>query len=382
MSLHNSNLADMVGRVRMFRSNVSEVNIIGWLNDRVRQAIDRRPYWADLLRPGVLSVPSAYNTGTVSAATGSEIVTGVATAWPVNDVINTTIIEAVIDYGYVEVTPVLMTGMAVGQTLYVDTGASAEAVQVIEVKRATIVAKFTKSHTAGTTATSSSLVGRQFRFGSGAPIFTIRSVHSATELELTTPWGGDVLTGSSYEIVKMYYVLGSDVKDILVMVDQQVGRPIALHMALGVVNWRDPQRMQSGPPEALVDLMPDESGNMQYELWPRQSTARQLGYVYVRQWPELVDEMDRPPHFINPSVFIHGAIADALRFKRDAKDPFHNPALAMQYEQRFEQGMMEAMNADESKVQRAWDFNYRQVFGSGGANFWASHDPDLNFGSF
>lgn len=376
----------MVGRIRNFRPSVSEPQVTGWINDRIRQAIDRRTFWSDLLAAGVISLPDAFDDGTVSLTTGSAIVTGVTTGWPVSDVVNATFTSDILDYGYAEATPDDMTGMEVGRYLYVDAAETPpipETVPIIEVRRATIIAKFLQAHAATATVTASSLAGLQFRVGRGYPTFTVKSVHADDELELDLPWGGPALTGVSYQILKAYIVFGSDTKDILSVVDQASGRPLRIHVPQVEIAWRDPQRASSGPPQLIVDLSPDAAGNMLYEVWPWQTTARQLGYIYMRQWPELVDENDRPPHFINPSVFIHGALADALRFKRDGKDPFFDPALAREYEARFEQGLMDAYNADESKSQHAYDYNFRQISGiGGGANFWQSHDPDLMAGQF
>jgi len=115
----------------------------------------------------------------------------------------------------------------------------------------------------------------------------------------------------------------------------------------------------------------------QYELWPVQTSARQLQILYYRQWPEMVSDTDRPPWFLNPSILVHGALADAFRFRRGKDDAYYSPDLAMQYEARFMQGMQDAINNDESKFQRAYSFKYENVFGAGGANFWRSHDSDL-----
>jgi hypothetical protein len=378
MPMFADNLFTLRGRVRMFRPNASGPQVDAWINDRIRQIIDSRTYWADLLATGVLSVPNQYITGTVSLTPGSAVVTGVSTAWPVSDVVNTTLSAAVTETNWVDATPTAMTGIAPDRTLYVDSTTSAEAVPVAETTGTTFNGKFTKAHAAGATVLCSSLAGRQFRLGVGNPIYTVRAVHSTTELELTVPWSGAAVSASAYQILGMYYTMAVDLKDTLLVLDPQQGIPIRTHVPLAEVNWRDPQRSSSGPPCSLVDFMPNECGNMQYELWPPQTSAYQIPYVYTRQWPQLYRDTDRPPWFLNPTVLVHGAIADALRFKVNKDDPFHNPALAREYEARFLQGVEDAKNADESKAQSAFQSRYDMLFGAGGANFWQSHDPDLS----
>lgn len=381
MAVWNDTLFSMTGRVKSFRPNLSAQLVRGWINDRIRQVLDSRTYWSDLITRGILSVPNAYNTGTVTSTTGSTTITGTATAWPVSDVVNTTIPAAVSEIGYSEVTPASMAGITADTMLYVDAAGTPETVAVVTVTATTFTAKFLFTHLAGATITSSSLSNRQLKIagssGGNFPVFNVRSVQSTTQLTIDLPWGSTGLTASAYQIVGMYYTMAPDFKDLLTIVDPQYSLPLRFHAPVMELNWRDPQRQATGPPQVLYDLSPNENGNMQYELWPLQTSARQLPFLYHRQWPELINDNDRPPHFINPTVFIHGAIADALRMKVGKDDPYHNPALANEYERRFLQGMDDAKNADESKFQRGYGFDFDQHFGAGGANFWQSHEIDV-----
>jgi len=112
------------------------------------------------------------------------------------------------------------------------------------------------------------------------------------------------------------------------------------------------------------------------------TSEKQLPFIFTKQWPELVEDTDRPPWFINPTLFYHGALADALRYRAGKDDPFHNPRLADDYEQRFQAGVVQASLADEEKAQRAYEFAYHRVFGAFGANFLQSHDPDVMQGTW
>jgi hypothetical protein len=379
MAQWGDKLFSMRGRVIQFRPGVSKDQVDGWINDRIRQAIDSRIFWSDLLQPGLIAVPDMYNTGTATTANGSGTVAGTLTAWPIDDKVNTTLAAAVDEIGYFPATPTSMTGITADTILLVDNGGSnQEVVPVIRVDTTQFIGKFSKYHDAGETITCSSLVGRQFRVSSSYPIFTVQAVTSATSLLLDNPWSSTGLTDVAYQIIGMYYTLATDIKDILTVVDTQYGGwPLRYHVSISELNWRDPQRTSFGPPQMLADLAPNACGNMQYELWPTQYAARQVWYLYRKQWPELVNDNDVPPWFINPMVFVHGAIADALRWRKGKEDPFFNPDLAEVFERKFLMGLDDAKNADESKSPNQYSFDYTKIFGAGGANFWVSHDPDV-----
>jgi hypothetical protein len=374
----------MVGRIQNSRPGCSSLDARDWINDRIRQSLGARTYWTDLITQKVMGVPAMYNTGTVSLATASRVVTGTTTAWPVNDVVNTTIPAAINDIGYVEVVPASMSGITEDSILYVDAAGTPEAVSVVEKKRASIIAKFENTHAAGVTVTQSSLAGLQFRIAVSDPVFTVRNVISTTSLELSELWMGAAKTDEAYRILKMYLTIATDLKDILSVKDESTGWPVRLHVPVHEVNHRDPRRTfaNTGALLHLVDLGPNDQGNMQYEMWPAPTTLRQFSVLYYRQWPDLVNEMDRPPWFINPTIFVHGAIADALRWKRDAKDPYHNPALAEEYERRFVMGLQNSINEDESKWQHAYSYRFQTMFYPAGADYRQSHDPNVNSWDF
>lgn len=383
MPQSNDTLFTIRGRVREFRKGVNESQVDSWINDRINQAMDFRTYWSSMLVRGTLSIPNQYTTGTVSVATGSNIVTGVGTAWPVSDNVNTTIPAAIVELGYQDFVPASVAGINQDSILYVNTGtASAEAVAVVQtVNTVSFSGQFTKVHNAGVTATQSSLVNRQFRINSGSPIFTILAVIDSTHLLIDQPWGAASLSAQTYQIYKMYYTLVANVQEEFYVLDQQQGLPLQLHTPARVVNMWDPQRLNSGPPTNLVDGQPSANGIMQYEVWPPQITAYQLQFGVYQYWPKLINDTDRPPWFINTTIFYHGALADALRYKAGANDPYHNPKLAEVYEQRYMLGLQQASNADESKVLRELTMNARLLY-PGGANFDQDHDLDMWSGNF
>jgi hypothetical protein len=184
----------------------------------------------------------------------------------------------------------------------------------------------------------------------------------------------------------MYVTLAPDLKAILAMKDDQTGWPVRLHVPLEEANYRDPRRtfVSGNPYYGLIDLGPNEQGNMLYEIWPAPLSVRQFSYRYYQQWPDLDAETDRPPWFINPSVFVFGALADAFRYKQGPKDPYHNPTLADHYEMRFREGVEQAKNADEGKFLNALRTPWWRGMLPGNADIWQLQDPRVmawDFGS-
>lgn len=380
IAANNATLFTMMGAVTQVKRNASSEYVTHCLNARIRHLIDARPYWADLGETRIVSIPSVYETGTVSVVFGSKVITGVSTAWPVNDVVDTNFPEEVDATGYVEVFPASMSGITTDSILYVDAAGDPEAVPVISVGANSFIGKFEKLHNAGATATQSSLVGRQFRMSNGAPIFTIMAVHSATELELDMAWGDNDEDSDTYRIYKCYYSLGADVRMIHEAVDQRQSRPLVREISQDALNLRDPQRMSSGSSQScLVDYRVGPNGSMLYELWEHPTSAKQITILLSRQWPELQARDDRPPYFLDPQIIIDGATADVLRQKVSAEDVFFNPQLANVYEQKFERGMERAINADSARHARDFQNRASAMFQTPGSNWMQSHIPDLEW---
>ncbi len=382
MAVYSDNLASMIGRCRQVKPNATASAIRDRLNDRIRYLMDSQPFWADLLQPGILSMPLAYVAGSVTMTANSKVVTGVATAWPVADISNTIIPSGIFELGTQTVTPASMVGIKTDAFLYIDSSGTPESVAVLETTRTTFTANFTLRHNPNCTATQSSLSGLQFRLGANYPTFTVRGIHSTTELELDLAWGLTALTGSAYEILKMYFTVAPDLKDIVNLWDPTQGRPLVFHKSQDFLNARDPQRTATGVPLCLADYVPSEAGSMQYELWPHQTIPYQIPILYSRQWPTLLNPTDRPPFFINPSMIIDGAVADSLRVRdqlvgSEMNDPFFDPKTAQIYEVKFQAGMQAALNQNESKCLRALESWANQWGGFiPGGNWLQSHIPD------
>lgn len=386
MPQYSDTCGTMVGRILLQRKNLDRNLALNFLNDRVRTLLDRRPIWAGLVGRGIVAIPDAYTTGTITLTQNSPVVAGSGTSWPVSDVVNTTIAEAV-QPGYQWVTPMSLAGINRNTVLYIDSGgANPEICAVQDILGTKINLYYQYAHAATHTATMSSLANLQLRVGTVNPVFTVLAVTNPSTLTIDNPWGTLTQSGSGYQIMLMYTTFSPDLKDLLTVTDPFQSIPLRLHVSQEEVNISDPNRTTVDNPTSIVDLGPSATGAMLFEIYPPQSTARQLNFLYHKQWPDMRVPGDRPPPFINPSTIIYGALADAYRTPipvgPDMKDPWMNLQVAQTYEQKFEMGYADAITADNSLYQAAFTWDYAQLWGIGGANYWQAHDADSMAGNY
>jgi hypothetical protein len=373
-SSYNTTLGELVGRCRALKPNCAPTVLQGFANDRVRTCLDRQPYWSGLIDETILYIPASVTGGSVSFTKNSTTVTGTGTTWPIDDVVNTTLPDGVIRTGYQIVTPASMDGITADSYLYVDGDGDPEIVHVIELRPTSFVAIFQKFHNPGCAVTSSSYCGRQLRLGNTFPIFTIEAIVSATEMIVDMAWRADDLTDHDYSIWQMYYTISPDIKSLLAVVDQAQGLPpLRVNVPILELNRIDPQRSSTGYPQIIANKGINSNNCMQWEIWPRCPTERQLRVTYFKQPAKMMSEGDLVPAFMNPTVLFHGMMADAYRTKITPDDPYFNPALSADYERRFEDGFASMSLQDDDFLLQRYG-NRGQGSGFGGANFAKDHD--------
>ena len=389
MPQYSATLQSMQSRVLLQRPGLDRNLAQAFLNERLRQAIDRKPNWSGLLQRTVLSIPTAYTAGTINVTTGSANVVGVNTNWPVSDVINTTITEAIKAPGVYWVTPASMVGFTQDTVLYVDAGGPyPEVVPILDTLNGHVRCPFAFVHDAGFTATMSSLANLQLRLNSINPPFSINAVTSPTSLILDNSWGQASFTGMSYQALLMYTSFGAPVKELVVVNDPVQQITLRLQVSQEELNQYDPNRTATDSPQCIASLGPNLNRNMLWEIYPPQHTAWQLNCLMHIQAPELRLPSDMPPPFLNSNVLVMGALADAFRTPcprpPDNKDLFFSLENAAEYERRFDQAVIECMNSDEGLYQRAFSWNYSQTFGgmSMGSSWLQSHSMEAMMGDY
>lgn len=383
-----ANLRGMRGEVLSWNPDLPPWMADQCINNRLRAVIDRR-IWSGLLVKHQIIVPDQYVTGTVACTRNSAIVTGVSTAWPTNDVANTTLSSAITDTNTViDVTPAAMTGIAVGTWVTADGGnAGEEQLLVLSVTDTTFRTKATATHNSAVTLWVSSLVRRQFRVNESSTWYTVKGVSSATSLKLNDVWGGvNVAAGTSYSIFLAYVTFGNDCKFVYQCANLLRRWNMAIHIPQAAVNATDVQRSRNESTFAVVDFMPDEIGRPQYELWPRPTTAQMFPVLYYRMVGNLTDDDDTPPPFVRSDVLMMGVIADALRY-RPKTNKYYDQGVALQLarekEAQFEREIQMSIEADDQVFMQnlMWQYSGFGTYGGDGqgsilegGSFAQSHD--------
>lgn len=342
-----------------------------------------RPQWAGAIQRGVLAVPNAYGIGTITTVTGSNIITGTGTVWPVSDVVNTTIPNAVSQTGMQVITPSDMTNIVSDTWLYVDAGGTnPEIVYVVDSTLNNFTAKFNYRHNAAATITSSSFAGRTLRSGYQKPNFLITAVLSNTSLLIELPWGGPVLTDSGYTILKNLYNFAPDLKQLLSVVDPIQGLSLTINYPLALQNKADPQRAAIDFPQYVISHSISPSGTALFELWPSPTTARQMYFEYYQQPRDLKAPGDQPPPYIDGQVMVAGAIADAFKTRIGQDDIHFDLNVSQMWESRFQESLQALIVADNNLFSQQYTWRVGSWGYPHGANFEQSHDVDSFFGNW
>jgi len=375
------NLGQMVNHILSFNPDCPPQLAKRRINTRLRQIYDRR-MWAGLLARGELSLPAAYTTGTVAVVRGSDIITGTSTLWPYDDIVSTTLSQAItIPNELQDVTPNSMAGINAGDWLTFDAagvspgGPNREFILVVSVGATTFKARPTRGHSAGEPIYKSSLMRRQFRLGTTRPFYTIQGVTAAQELKIDLPYGHPGAASSAYNIVQGYVSFEQTLRMIFTIVNTAQGWRLRTSMPQEVVNTYDVWRQTTGWSYMLVDYIPDEIGRMQYEIYPTPSYEQGFPYLAYRTIPNLVDDDDTPPPCIPSHMLVNGALADVMIFNR--KSQYYDPTAAREFANQFESDYLNAAMADDSIYMQNLQWIYsRYPFQQPGAAYFQSHDAE------
>jgi hypothetical protein len=206
-------------------------------------------------------------------------------------------------------------------------------------------------HNTGATVQASTLANRQLDVNDY--IFTITGILSATSAVMDRPWGGLAVTSNPYVIYSAYCQITPTAKRLRFAYDALAGNVLNTEQTQDFLNMGDPQRTNTGDPEAMCMMAPHPAGVMQWELYPQQMTGRLINLVYEDGWPRLVNDNDLSPYFLNEEIFIAGAQADALLARvipREGRvDPFYDPSAAAFCEQQYKDYLEDAINMDQGR---------------------------------
>ena len=377
------NLTTMVGAVQMVKPNADPSATTWAINARMRLIYNSRSYWSGGIARGVIACPQPYSTGTLTTAFGSNVLVGQGTSWPVSDIVNTVLPNAIRQIGSQPVQPADMTNITADTWLYVDAlGSNPEVVYVIDTTPQSFTAVFQYPHDAGATATVSSLTGQTMRLGYQVPNYLITAIVNAQTLMIELPYAGTALTTVSYTILKNLYHIAPDLKELLSLVDPYQGIELGINYPIAKLNAEDPQRTSIAFPILCAPHSISPAGTMLFEIWPAPTSIRQLYFEYYKQPKDLKAPGDRPPAYLDPSVIIMGAIADSLRTRVGVDDIYYAPDVANVWEQRFTDAVNQLVLADNNLINQSYSWRSGAEGYPTGANWDRSHDQGAYMGDF
>jgi hypothetical protein len=375
----SSSLVEMRGAVKDRKASISGDACDRLLNRKIRDVCLRRT-WSDLTKFVTVPLANQTSSGTVATTFGSNAIIGSGTTWPVNDAVNTISTLPATQIGMQKITPASMAGIIPGKWLTLDIGNPpyTEAVAVAYVIPGSFYVVVQNNHAPNFQITQSSLAGLQFR--TTYPFYTVTSVLSATELLIDSPWADITQAGSSYQIMTIYIQPDPYCWRVIQGWDPVQGIPLDVDSySFQQVIAGDPQLTASDNPTILCPVPPGGGGIAQWMVYPPQAGQWYINLVISRIWPRLIADQDQAPSFINPDVFVIGAIAEALRTKTVTqnmpKDPYYDPETA-QIEQAIYEGMIEkADEADEARLATRLTSYTMTAAGYLSPNYLLSHPP-------
>lgn len=350
------------------------------VNDNLREIMARRT-WSGLVKYAVLAVPDTYTTGTVAVTRDSHVVTGTSTAWPYNDVVDTTLDSQTEDTGIIDFTPGSMTGIIAGRWLTIDGGnTNEEAVFVIAIDAAagTFRARSTKVHAASVTIQCGSYAGRQFRVNSNTPFLTATGFTSATRMLTDMPWAYSTLTGQSYEITMVFVSLGQDVKELLTMVNPQMQFQFQINGQKAMLDAQDPRRNVASMSWILAYHSVDPAGSPLYEIYPRPTSVGAFPYFYMQAWPPLVEDNDILPNGIRSDILVKMGMMEAARWPGHKKldgGIYYDPGLGVKLSEEIEREIERMKLEDDSTAIMQMIYQYKSWrLGPGTNQEWYNTD--------
>jgi hypothetical protein len=232
--------------------------------------------------------------------------------------------------------------------------------------------------TGTSTAFASTDVGRQFKAGSDAPVYTISAYTSSTSVSLDRAYGGATVTAATYRIFDGYVTAPTDFLRFISVSDPQQGCRLHHYITFDELNSMDPQRTTFGTPYLLADRIFNSASTPMptYECWPYTTTAKTLYYLYMKRAADLVADDDIPIWPLRSDVIVQGALSDAARWPGTAKEPnpyFTRPDMWKSYEMAFEDMMIELERRDQEVYMDGLRYPHFDNYASMGANWMQNH---------
>jgi len=350
------------------------------INDNLRTITAKR-VWSGLTKQQILSVPAAFSDGTIDSVTGSDVITGTATGWPVDDKVSTTLSADVISAEILDAVPVSMVGVEPNTYMMIDGGgANEEAVYVLSTTATTFRARFAKTHLATETVNRSSLSNLQLKIGINSPFYTATGISSPTRLILDKVIAQPAETTASYSLSLVYTNFAPDLKMLISVVNLERRYRIIIHMPKDTIDYSDPHRTLTQTTYMVVSHEVDPAGSQLYELYPRPISEQAIPFFYHYQFPPLEDDGDFLPNGIRSDVIVRLTTADALvwpKHKIIEGGIYYDPAESTRLKQQAVMDIEAMEMEDDNTMIMRQQWSYADwPFGGFGADWHQSHDWD------
>lgn len=195
------------------------------------------------------------------------------------------------------------------------------------------------------------------------PLYQIRRVISANQIQLTMPFYGTGAGAVSGYIQDAFATLPSRFGRFVVVVDPINQRIVPWWATQQEIDLLDPTRtaVEAVPrmlASAQVSPLPQFPGQMQYEYWPKPSAAGALQYYYIqRPLPLQDDDLFAGVLRDRTDVLEHGALSRCALWPgtKEAPNPYFSLPLAKYHQDAFHAGALQLDLRDDDQMQQSWD---------------------------
>lgn len=229
--------------------------------------------------------------------------------------------------------------------------------------------------------------GRQIRFGTETPIYTIDTVTDASTATLTEAYASSTGTGTG-TISDIYLAMPSDFRSFDTVTNLADQRPVVWWISKEKLDDVDPARIQSDSHfralvAAQISPAASLSGRLLYEAYPHPTAAQVYQMSYYRQASRLAETASLQGVLADRGdVIQEGALARVARWPgtEQRKNPYFNAGLADRHEAKFKEFIQTLdVQDDDQYLQNLLQVEFRHYgWLSGGAESLRSSDATLS----
>jgi hypothetical protein len=253
---------------------------------------------------------------------------------------------------------------------------------VYETGTVTVTFNSTTVTGSGTTFTSA-MVGRQFRVGTGSPIYTIATYTSATSIEIDQAYGGETAAGQDYQIYNAYQTVPSDFGSFVSVIDPLYAWRLWTNIGQDELDAADPQRANIGQPYILSPCSYDTTTTPptpRMEIWPHVQEQYNLQFLYVALPTDITLSTVSLPRIIPGNALLEMALTKCAQWPGasvEQPNPYFNLNLSLLHQKKADQMVAELERQDDELMMQDVRYvnwgNYEMAPWPYSASFIQSH---------